>query len=274
MSQFLLDDTFSNDFLSTFIHTIVCFDYKSLKMRNFSKYSLLLATLFVALNTMASTSKADVVVFDRVTTIQTPIKLIVLTKGKLFPKGGRLVDIYVDNEKLKKILTGGDGYGFLNYLPDQSGLKKITAHTSDEKGSGMILILEKNDKAVLIEIGTGFKDPLLMEKTRDESRNAIEVLSTKFKIIYLIRYFSDTLPKKWLKKNNLPDSVVIRWKGAQTLKALKAKGVNLYAIIGSEALMSPSVKYIENRYCFEKTKDGKTVADWKEIEKLLNNSEP
>jgi len=115
---------------------------------------------------------------------------------------------------------------------------------------------------------------LLSEKTRVESRNVVEALSKKFKIIYLIRYISDALPKKWLKKEDFPLSVVIRWRAIQTLEALKDKGVNLHAIIGSAALMSPSVNFIENRFCFEKTKDGKTVADWNEIEKLLNNSSP
>jgi len=82
-------------------------------MRNLSKYFLLLAIFILCLfNTFASTSFADVVISDQVTTLGTPVRLVVLTKGKLFPQGGQLVDIYIDNEKLKQILTGGDGYGF------------------------------------------------------------------------------------------------------------------------------------------------------------------
>ena len=243
-------------------------------MKSSSKYYLLLAALFLGIYTFASTSSAHVVVFDRVTTLGTPVRLIVLSKGKLFSKGGQMVDIFIDNEKLKQVLTGGDGYGYLNYIPKHPGLERITAKSGLGEGSGLILILEKHEKAVLIELGSGFKDSLLSEEARSESQSVIKGLSRQFKIIYLIRHISGTLPKKWLKKENFPESVVIRWKGAQTLEALKVNGVNLYAIIGSATLMSPSVKYIENRYCFEKTKDGKTVANWKEIEKLLSKSGP
>ena len=246
-------------------------------MRNLSKYFLLLAIFILCLfNTFASTSFADVVISDQVTTLGTPVRLVVLTKGKLFPQGGQLVDIYIDNEKLKQILTGGDGYGYLNYIPKHPGLKRITARSGIEKSSGLILTLEKHEKVVLIELEGGFKDSLLSDKTKADSRGVIEALSNKFKIIYLrrYRYISNALSKKWLEMENFPESVVITWKGIRTLEALKEKGLNLHAIIGSTALISASVEFIENRYSFEKTKDGKTVADWKEIEKLLNTLAP
>ena len=38
-----------------------------------------------------------VVVFDRVTTVQTPINIKVLTREGFFSAGGRMVDIYLDN---------------------------------------------------------------------------------------------------------------------------------------------------------------------------------
>ena len=246
-------------------------------MRIFSKYFLLLATLFLGLfNTFASISIADVVIFDQATILGTQVRLMVLTKGKLFPQGGQLVDVYVNNEKLKQILTGGDGYGYLNYIPKHPGLNKVTVHSGVEKGSGFILALEKHEKVILIEVEGGFKDSLLSDKTKADTRGVIEALSKKYKIIYLRRYrnISNALSKKWLKMENFPESVVIHWKGIRTLEALKEKGVNLHAIIGSTDLISASVEFIENRYSFEKTKDGKIVADWKEIDKLLKNSVP
>ncbi|MBW2584809.1 MAG: hypothetical protein JRE36_14800, partial [Deltaproteobacteria bacterium] len=49
------------------------------------------------------------------------------------------------------------------------------------------------------------------------------------------------------------------------LTALKKKGIQLHAIIGSAAVISAAAKDIENRFAFEKTKDGTTVKDWGEI---------
>jgi hypothetical protein len=55
------------------------------------------------------------------------------------------------------------------------------------------------------------------------------------------------------------------------LKSLKAKGINLFAIIGSAELLSQSTKYIEHRYSFEETRDGETITNWKEILELLQD---
>ena len=78
----------------------------------------LLPSLFILI--IVSVSHSKVVVFDQVTTVQTPIKIRVLTREGFFSAGGRMVDIYLDNNLLKKILTGGDGYGYLKYTPAQA----------------------------------------------------------------------------------------------------------------------------------------------------------
>ena len=75
--------------------------------------------------TFVTVSHSEVVVFDDVTTVQTPIRIKVLTKAGFFARGGRLVDIYLDEIHLKKILTGGDGYGYLKYTPRKTGFKSI-----------------------------------------------------------------------------------------------------------------------------------------------------
>ena len=67
----------------------------------------LFPVLFIGMFVPVSHSK--MVIFDRVTTVQTPINIGVLTKDGFFSAGGRMVDIYLDNHLMKKILTGGDG---------------------------------------------------------------------------------------------------------------------------------------------------------------------
>jgi len=217
-------------------------------------------------------SHCKVVVFDQVTTVQKPIYIKVLTKAGFFAAGGRMVDIYLDNTPLKKILTGGDGYGYLKYTPQEAGLKKITAHSVKGSASGLILVMNENEKAILIEIEGAFKDSLFSDVIRESSQKAVNSLSENYKIIYLSRFLGKGITGSWLEKQNFPQSVIIRWRGLTTLKNLKKNGVQIQAIIGSSDIISTVSEQIETRFSFEKTKDGKTVKDWDEILRLLVKS--
>ena len=230
----------------------------------------LLTILFISVIVPVSHSK--VVVFDQVTTVQTPIKIRVLTRGGFFSAGGRMVDIYLDNNLLKKILTGGDGYGYLKYTPRGPGLKKITARSNTDSASGRILVLNDNEKAIIIDTEGAFKDTVFSDEFRESSQKAVTSLSENYKIIYLSRFLGRGISESWLKKQNLPKSVIIRWRGLTSLKRLKKNGVQIQAIIGSADVISTVSEKIEKRFSFEKTKDGKTVKDWDEILRLLVKS--
>jgi hypothetical protein len=227
----------------------------------------LLPILFILFFVPASHCK--VVVFDHVTTIQKPTIIKVLTKAGFFAAGGLMVDIYLDNEPLKKILTGGDGYGYLNYTPQEAGLKKITAHSVKGSASGLILVMAENEKAILIEIEGAFKDSVFSDAIRERSQKAVNALSENYRIIYLSRVLGKGISGSWLKKQNFPKSVIIRWRGLTSLKSLKKNGVQIQAIIGSADVISTVSEKIEKRFSFEKTKDGTTVKDWDEILRLL-----
>jgi hypothetical protein len=228
--------------------------------------SILLILFFVP------ASYCKVVVFDHVTTIQKPINIKVLTKAGFFTAGGRMVDIYLDNKPLKKILTGGDGYGYLKYIPQETGLKKITAHSVKGSASGLILVMTENEKAILFEIEGAFKDSVFSDAIRERSQKAVNALSENYKIIYLSRFLGKALTGNWLEKRNFPKSVILRWQGPSTLKSLTKKGVQLHAIIGSSTVISSAKKHVENRYTFEPTKNGITVKDWEEIINHLEDS--
>jgi len=230
----------------------------------------LLPILFILL--FVPVSHGKVVVFDRVTTVQKPVNIEVLTKAGIFAAGGRMVDIYLDSTPLKKILTGGDGYGYLKYTPQEAGFKKITAHAIEGSASGLILVMTENEKAILIEIEGAFKDSVFSDAIRESSQKVVNSLSENYKIIYLSRFLGKGIPGSWLEKQNFPKSVIIRWRGLTTLKNLKKNGVQIHAIIGSSDVISTVSEQIEKRFSFEKTKDGKTVKDWDEILRLLVNS--
>jgi len=237
---------------------------------SFTKYLLPILFLFI----VVPVSHSKVVVFDRVTTVQTPLTISVQTRDGFFSAGGRMVDIYLDDNLLKKILTGGDGYGYLKYTPPGPGLKKITARSNTDSASGLILVMNEKEKAIIIEAEGAFKDAVLSDEIRESSRKALNSLSEKYKLIYLSRFLGKNLIGSWLEKQNFPKSVILLWRGPKTVENLKKNSVQLHAIIGSAVMISAVTEQIENRFSFEKTKDGKKVKDWDEILKLLVKSSP
>ncbi len=228
--------------------------------------SVLIVLIFVP------SSHGKMAVFDQVTTVQKPIYIKVLTKDGFFSAGGQMVDIYVEDNLLKKILTGGDGYGYLKYTPREAGLKKLTARSAIGSATGLILVLNEYEKAILIEIEGAFKDSVFSEAIKESSQKAVKSLSENYKIIYLSRLLGKGISGSWLEKQNFPQSVILRWRGPITLKNLKEKGVQIHAIIGSSDLIAVVSEQIEKRFSFEKTKDGETVKDWDEIVRLLTKS--
>jgi hypothetical protein len=222
----------------------------------------------------ATRSLGAVIVYDRVTTVNTPVYLKVLTKGKIFADGGRLVEFFLDDKSLGKNLTGGDGYGYRKYLPQRAGIIKVRATSDGESGNGLVLVMKKSDKAVLIEIEGGFKDAFISEIAAGAGRQAVEALLKNYRVIYLSRNTGIRMARNWLDEKSFPDGPVLRWRGTQTLSALKGKGVHLYAIIGAAGVIDAAADHIEKRYTFDKTQKGQTVNDWHELMKELPKSAP
>lgn len=213
----------------------------------------------------AAAARSEIVVFDDVTTVLEPIRIRVLTKGKFFAQGGRLVDIYLDDVALKRIMTGGDGYGYLRYTPRQAGLKSIEARSDGDSAAGLHLITNKSDKTIVIDVEGAFREAVFSEEIREDSQAAVKALSSEYQIIYISRFVGKGVSRTWLVKEDFPKSVILRWQGAATLKTIKKRGVLLEAVIGSAAVISAAKKYISNRYTFEESKDGTVVKDWQEI---------
>ncbi len=235
-------------------------------------FSILLVLSVIILS--VSASSGNVVVFDGVTTVQTPIRIKVLTKGRIFAEGGQLVDIYLDDKHLKRILTGGDGYGFLKYTPLEPGFKSISARSKLASSSGLLLVMRPSEKAIIIEVEGAFKDAIFSQELRKNSQIAVKALSKDYKLIYLSRMVGKGISRSWLEEEDFPKSAILRWQGATTFKSLIKRGVKLYAVIGSAAVMSAAKKHIEHRLTFDKSKHAKLVESWDEILEVLQPAAP
>ena len=222
---------------------------------------------------MPSASQAAVIVFDRVTTVGTSVYLKVLTKGKFFAEGGKRITFYLEGQQLGKTLTGGDGYGFLKITPARKGMKEIEVHTEKDRGNGHLLVLNRDEKVIVIEIEGSLKTSLYTESIRAEIRKTVKALSRSYKIIYLSRFLGFNISKTWLQNEKLPVSAVLPWHGSDTLEDLKENGIHLWVFIGSAALISTSSDYFEKSYTFEETEKGKKLENWSEVENLLLKQE-
>ena len=232
---------------------------------SFTNILLVIVITGIVVFTGAAAVRSDVVVFDDVTTVQTPIHIKVLTKGKFFVRGGRLVDIYLDEVHLKRILTGGDGYGYLKYTHGATGYKSIKASSDGHNASGLHLVTNKSEKTIIIDVEGAFKDAIFSEEIRENSQEVVKALSAGYKIIYVSRYVGKGVSRSWLKMEDFPTSVILAWQGAATIKRIQKRGVLLEAVIGSAAVISAAKRYVSHLYTFEESKDGKVVKDWKEI---------
>ena len=233
--------------------------------------SITRSVIFIAIFTVFFVSKGHtgIVVFDQITTLDTPIYLKALTKGRFFAAGGKRVEIYADEKKLKRILTGGDGYGYLKYTPPRLGVIQIEARSEGFRDTGILLVVDKKDRVILIDVEGAFKNSIFSDQVRVDSRRSVETLSKTYKILYLNTFLGVGLSKSLLQREKFPESVSLKWQGTSQLKTLKNRGINLHAIIGSAGIIKETKKYIEHRYSFEETKDGKTAQDWEELLELI-----
>ncbi|MBI4653767.1 MAG: hypothetical protein HY752_02060 [Nitrospirae bacterium] len=236
------------------------------KKRFFLSTVVILSTIFFFIT--SNISSAEVMVYDTVAATGKAIKLKAITKKRFFPEGGRLVEFYIDKKYIAKTLSGGDGYAFLEYIPSSTGIKRIKVIAGADSNDGILLIMNKNERAVLIEIEGSLFESIFTLKPADRSTKALNRLSKRFRIVYLTTMVGVKKSRKWLKEEGFPQSVVLKWEGDSVLDELKERGIRLYAIIGSPALLSETLD-IRKRFSFEETEDGVVVDDWDELLKQL-----
>ena len=231
--------------------------------------TVLMAAAVAALLSADGVSDAKVIVFDRVAIVGRPVQLIVLTKARWFPEGGQRVTLSVGGTRLKKLLTGGDGFGYAMFSPIETGLKAIDAEYRNEQGSGTLLVMRPEERAVLVDVDAAVRESFLSARPRGGTRKAMETIGQKYRIIYLHGLTGLVATRQWLEASELPESVVLSWDNADRLKFLERDGIQLHAIIGAADQMTVAKNYVQHRFSFENTPTGRQVARWEEILEML-----
>lgn len=222
-------------------------------------------------------SHAGVVVFDDVTTIGAPLFLKVLTKGRIFPAGGRRFSLRVGEQAAVVGLTGGDGYGYVRHNPVSAGLKKVTATSDGLSASGSILVLDPSARTLFVDVEVLMKKGIRLERSGPDGSEVLQTLSKTYAVIYLAGFFEMFAAKKWISMGRFPVTVVLRKQGLQTFERLRERGVRLHSVIGSKTLISLVGEEFEfeNRLTFDRTFDQTgtdvSVRDWQEVLERLED---
>jgi hypothetical protein len=217
----------------------------------------------------AGEALGSVVVFDRVAVTGKPVRLVVQTRAHLFPDGGRRVNIAVGDQPPKRIMTGGDGYGYLTYVPQKPGLITLTARTPDSDSSGNLLVMAPEEKAVLVEIESTLQNTLFSQKQRDQATAALKKIQETFRLLYVARFMGSPLARQWLSRSDFPASVVLDWRGPEMVADWQESGLRLCAVIGSQSLIDAAGDLIEYRFAIDGASENETAAGWEEIAKQL-----
>jgi hypothetical protein len=232
------------------------------------RYPVIIA-LAALLGPCAAVLGAEISVFDQISLVGAPVTLVVRTTHFFVADGGRRVSISLDGEILRPILTGGDGYGYLRLTPSRCGLFKISARSGESEGSGRLWVLKETERIVLLESETVLKEIFLRPGARESCRAALESLQQRYRLIFVYRLLSAGVARRGLEGEGLSPVVLIPWKGAATPESLRAKGLQIHAVIGSAETARSAGAEVRHRISFEKDKQIQTISEWEEIAKAL-----
>lgn len=233
---------------------------------------LAILLLSALLGPFASVAGAELSVFDRVGTVGTTVTLVVRTTKFLLADGGRRVSIFLEDDRRGDIMTGGDGYGYFRLVPPRAGLLKVSARSDENEASGWLLVMEKTDRAVLVEVESMMKEIWFRPDARENRRMAFESLESlrrRYRLIFVYRFMGADFSRNRLAAEGLAPAVVIPWKGATTLESLRGKEVQVHAVIGSAETVTAAGTQVPHRISFEKARGAATVSEWSDIEKML-----
>jgi hypothetical protein len=213
---------------------------------------------------------SDVIVHDSVVPVGKEIMLTAEVKGKLFSKGGEMVEFFVNGKSIGKNLSGGDGLAYKQFFPSGIGIYRIKAKSDTDEGRGLLLSLRKGSGIVFVDV-EGSLIIRFSDDPRQGSQKVIKNIQKKFPVVLLhtTGFLNIKSIKEWLKKNEFPELPVLPWKQGLLFDDLHDEGFKMKAIIGSPDVIYSAKEYKPSAFSFEETEDAVEAKDWEEISKKL-----
>jgi hypothetical protein len=218
----------------------------------------------------AAIAHADVIVHDMIALKGEEIMLKVETKGKFFPKGGEIVEFFIDGKSIGKSLSGGDGFALKQFKPLRPATYQIFVRSGKEEGKGLLLSLKKNDEILFVDVEGSLFEGGFSEIPKKGSQETIKKLSVKFPVILLqTRWIGIKTLKGWLKENGFIDLPIIPWKQGMIFDEIKEQGLKIKAVIGSAPVIESARALKTKAFSFEEVQGAVEVKSWEDIRKKL-----
>lgn len=212
----------------------------------------------------------EITVYDMVVLKNEPVMLKAITRGKMFRRGGIVVSFSVGGQELGQSLSGGDGFAFKEFRPTRRGRHTITVQAGEEKNTGTVLVLNKGEKIVFVDVEGSLHEGVFAKKSREGGRDAISRLAEKFPVVFLrTGLLDEKMLKEWLKKNEFPDMPVVAWQEGRIFAELADKGLKIRAIIGEAQVIESAREYEALTFTFREADGAVEVSTWEEITKAL-----
>ena len=207
-----------------------------------------------------------VVVNDVVAVQGEKLMLRAETRGKIFRKGGEIVEFFIDGKSLGRTLSGGDGVAFKPFIPERTGLHEIQAKSGPDKESGLLLSLKKGSGIVFVDVVGSLLEGRLSWEPKAGSQKAIEEISKAFPVVFLQRgVIGAALVKEWIVDNQFTALPVVPWREGRLLAELAEMGLAIHAVVGSQAVIESAREYQPLLFSFQPVENAEWVKDWEEI---------
>jgi hypothetical protein len=222
--------------------------------------------LWLVLSLFSLAEAAEVQVPDSLAPVGSPVMLEAHTKGMFFARGGEEVTFYVDGKRLGETLSGADGIAYMEFVPRRAGLHTVKTASGEAEGAGLLLVLERGARIVLVHVeGALFKGPLTKEPRRG-SVEAVKKISEAFPVLYVT-----ALPlgrgalREWLRENGFPEAPLLDWKAGGLPGWIKKKGFAVRAVIGDPEVAAGAAEQGLHAFSFEQAEGARKVRSWKEV---------
>lgn len=240
----------------------------------FTRYFIRVFGVFICLAALfclfPASARSLVIVNDMVALKGQEVMLRAETRGKFFPKGGQIVEFFVDGKSIGKTLSGGDGIAFKQFTPKKTGLHQIGARSGVDKDTGLLLCLTKGSSIVFVDMEGCLLERAFSMKPKPGSQKAIKTIHTRFPIVLLKTGFLSTKAiKAWLKKNEFPELPVFPWENGAIFDEISENNLSIKAIIAHPRVIESAQEHNPLCFSFQEVEDAEWVEDWQQISKKL-----
>ncbi len=215
-----------------------------------------------------------VTVYDTVVIEGQKVMLRAETSGKLFRKGGELVEFFVDGQSIGKTLSGGDGVAFKQFTSIKTGLRQISVRSDKDEDTGLLLSLKRGASIVFVDVEGSLLEGLLSWEPKHGSQKVIKEIHKMFSIVYLqTSVVGLRAVKVWIEENEFEKLPVVPWRQGAIFNEIAEKGLRIKAIIGGPKVIESAKEYKPLAFSFEASEYAENVKDWEEISNKISGDE-